>query len=186
MAGLAIFRRLDIFMKLNNTTLQAALADTGESVPFCGGSVISNRHVLSAAHCTHNRNTGRVESPAALEVLVGLHDIGENPPAYQRISVTRIENHQKFDETLRNDISLLTLGTTITFSDKVSPICLPAPPPNVFSSYPDYEGQVVTTTGWGALATNGESPSVLHEVNITVTSNKDCRKAYAATHDIKS
>ena len=160
--------------------------DTGDSVPFCGGSVISNRHVLSAAHCTYNKFIGRVQLPTAIEVLVGLHDIGENLPASQRISVTHILPHPKFDETLRNDISLLTLGTTITFSNKVSPICLPAPPPNVFSSYPDYEGQVVTTTGWGALAANGESPPVLQEVNITVTSNKDCRKAYAATHDIKS
>ena len=127
-------------MKLNNTTLQAALADTGESVPFCGGSVISNRHVLSAAHCTHNRNTGRVESSSALEVLVGMHDFGENVPASQRISVARILPHKKYDDsTVGHDISLLTLVTTITFSDKVSPVCLPAPPPNVFSLYPDYE-----------------------------------------------
>ena len=172
-------------MKFNNTTLQAALVETGESAPFCGGSVISNRHVLSAAHCTHNRNTGRVESSSALEVLVGMHDFGENVPASQRISVARILPHKKYDDsTVGHDISLLTLVTTITFSDKVSPICLPAPPPNVFSLYPDYEGQVVTTTGWGAMA-NGESPSVLQEVNITVTSNKDCRKAYAATHEIR-
>ena len=174
-------------MKLNNPSLQAALVDAGDSDPFCGGSVISNRHVLSAAHCTHNRNTGRVESSSALEVLVGMHDFGENVPASQRISVARILPHKKYDDsTVGHDISLLTLVTTITFSDKVSPICLPAPPPNVFSLYPDYKGQVVTTTGWGALATNGESPSVLQEVNITVTSNKDCRKSYAATHDIKS
>ena len=174
-------------MKLNNTSLQAALVDAGDSDPFCGGSVISNRHVLSAAHCTHNRNTGRVESSSALEVLVGMHDFGENVPTSQRISVARILPHKKYDDsTVGHDISLLTLVTTITFSDKVSPVCLPAPPPNVFSLYPDYEGQVATTTGWGALAANGESPSVLHEVNITVTSNENCRKAYAATHEIKS
>ena len=121
---------------------QVAIVTTGSNIPFCGGSIISNRHVLTAAHCTYNKKTDGTKLASKLEVLVGEHDVEDDIPPLGRFSVSSILNYPKFDpKTLRNDISILTLTSTITFSNKVSPICLPASPPDVYAEYPSFSGK---------------------------------------------
>ena len=49
--------------------LQVGLVYPGSSVPFCGGSILSSRTILTAAHCTEGN------SASDFEVLVGEHDL---------------------------------------------------------------------------------------------------------------
>ena len=77
-------------------------------------------------------------------MLVGEHDVEDDIPPLGRFSVSNIINYPKFDpKTWIYDISILTLTSTIiftSFSNKVSPICLPASPPDVFTDYNSYTG----------------------------------------------
>ena len=93
------------------------------------------------------------------------------------MQVSSIRNHYLFDySSLNYDISILTLGSLLTFSSTVSPVCLPSLPSD--SWYPDYAGQVATVTGWGNTASAGAASNTLQEVQVTVISNQNCSDKY--------
>ena len=63
------------------------------------------------------------------------------------------------DNTFDNDFAIIKLASPVTFSDRVSPICLP-------STSTNYDNKVATVTGWGTLWSGGSQPNILQEVNV--------------------
>ena len=56
-----------------------------------------------------------------------------------------------------NDFAIIKLSSSVSFSDRVSPVCLP-------SSSTNYDSRVATVTGWGTLSSGGNQPNVLQKV----------------------
>ncbi|KAL1492965.1 hypothetical protein ABEB36_011121 [Hypothenemus hampei] len=147
----------------------AALFNSGRQ--FCGGSLIDNIHILSAAHCVAHMSSWDV---ARLTVRLGDYNIKTNSEVrHIEKRVKRVVRHRGFDSrTLYNDIALLTLDSPIEFSSNIRPVCLPSPGGR------DWAGSTGTVIGWGSIRESGPQPAVLQEVNIPIWSNTDCRQKY--------
>lgn len=115
---------------------QVSLRGKNGSFHFCGGSILSNRFVLTAAHCTQ----GRMSQPHYVRAVVGAHT--RNGTDGTHYALDRIVSHPNFNaDTLENDIAVLHTIDRIKFNEFVRPIALPTA--DVLANIP------ATVSGWG-------------------------------------
>merc|ERR1719458_1504069 len=146
---------------------QVGLVSRNGRSPFCGGTLISSTHVLTAAHCTQS-------DASSIAVILGEHNIADS--VFNRVNVAEIIDHPEYNSgTTDNDYAILRLASPVTFTNEVSPACLPADLSNTFA------GVLATVTGWGTLSSGGSQPTVLQEVDVTVTTNTACKNAYGSS-----
>lgn len=119
--------------KLGEAPHQVSLRYRAYDFHFCGGSIINNRWILTAAHCVSNFR------PNQLEIVAGNLQLGFGGRRYK---VDKIVAHNGFKySTVENDIALIRVIKNIKFSKEVKAIQLN----NRF-----LEGtEPVTLFGWG-------------------------------------
>ncbi|XP_075699008.1 serine protease 1-like [Rhinoderma darwinii] len=131
---------------------------------FCGGILINEQWVVSAAHCYKSK----------IQCRIGEYNIKVSEGTEQFIDSVKVIRHPQYNSYLiDNDIMLIKLSVPARLNAAVQPVNLPQPcPPG--SSPP--AGTMCLVSGWGYTGTI--TPDILQCVNVPVLSDEDCQKAY--------
>lgn len=128
---------------------------------YCGASIISARHILTAAHCVNGLEANEIK------VYLGGHNITADYTEIRRVK--QIYEHENFDViSFNNDIAVLELDKPLLFGPKVQPACLPD------GSLHDFAGKLTVIAGWGRTGEKEKTSNGLMSVVIPVWTKEQC------------
>jgi secreted trypsin-like serine protease len=150
---------------------------------FCGGTILSEWVVMTAAHCIRDDATGEDTPASSLSVLAGSDDLDDT--SVLPVQVARWAIHPRYvadtstdPAAYTDDVAYLLLEDPLTFSDDVQPIA------TADGSEGDLveDGDPSVTSGWGATVEAPDSsddyPALLHAVEVPIVGDDECIAAY--------
>lgn len=150
---------------INITQVPWQVALTDGYGQICGGSIISDRWILTAAHCLSGFD------PLDYIILAGTSDKEEGG---QRFTVDKYIYHEKYSSSnIDYDFGLLRLSEKLTFSDVAQAVQMPKVDDEDIEN-----GAPCLISGWGVTQNQSESSRYLRAVEVPKVDQKLCNKAY--------
>nr|XP_016934104.1 serine protease 1 [Drosophila suzukii] len=135
---------------------------------WCGGSIIDNSWVLTAAHCTDSASSVTIYYGATVRTSAKLT---------QTVASSNFIQHASYNSVvLRNDISLIKTPS-VSFTSDIQKVVLPA----IANTYSTYAGQKAIASGWGKTSDAASSvASTLQYETFEVVSVATCQSTYGS------
>nr|QHB21557.1 venom S1 protease 12 [Platymeris rhadamanthus] len=150
----------------NEFPLMAGIMDMDKKHLFCGATILTPNHAISASHCTQPYKGKK------LGLVVGAHDVSKPDEKADIIPIKETIEHEGYNpKSYFNDVALLVLTRSITFTQHIGPACLPAGRTNLLN-------ESIKVLGWGRLVHKGKTSPVLMKVNLRIIPTKVCAKKY--------
>ncbi|XP_043830122.1 coagulation factor IX [Dromiciops gliroides] len=144
----------------------------GKIKGFCGGSIINEKWIITAAHC--------IQPGAEITVVAGEHDTETQEGTEQIRQVIRAIPHHTYNASINkysNDIALLELDKPLQLNEYVTPICIANKEyTNIF-----LQSGTGTVSGWGKVFHRGRSASVLQFLNVPFVDRATCLRSTKVT-----
>lgn len=159
-------------------TYMVALLQEGLEFPggfMCGGSIVADGWVLTAAHCLYDRSCNKLEF-TALYALGGNLPLG---PGLPRMNATAVRTHPNFScMPVVQMIAAFTAGQAIPMGNdiglvRVDGVRMPAPA-LVLASDGLAASAPLVASGWGTLGNNGALSSKLNSVSLDTVATPKC------------
>lgn len=160
-----------------------------EDLHFCSGSFISDKWILSAAHCFDSPTITNYLKNDKLKVVAGSHKVSSKSPLNANFSIERVYMHSQFDKSnpVGFDIALVELRERVNFTQKrklsdageqsgpfINTICLPLKDKHYKFN------ETARLAGWGLSDAKDVSsmPTKLLTTDILLSKAEDCVEKY--------
>nr|AFN42314.1 chymotrypsin-like protein [Cotesia sesamiae Mombasa bracovirus] len=158
-----------IFAEINDFPFIVSIQNWG--MHFCGGALVSKKHVLTAAHCLSTQDqrtkTMRIFDKNAFRIAAGSSSSKHLNRVYE---VEKIDVHPAYtgeSPLVMHDLGIITMREEAVLDATVQVINLP-------TDYCD-AGQLATVLGWGYLKDkSGATSEWLQKAPVLTLSNEDC------------